>query len=70
MKKLYHLIISGKFSGQGLEHLEGLSGLQILNITSITPLDETTLAHVQSKLPNLRTLRVDKPEGFGGIGGG
>ncbi len=70
MKKLYHLIISGKFSSQGLEHLEGLSGLQILNITSITPLDEATLAHVQSKLPNLRTLRAGEPEGFGGLGGG
>ena len=66
MNKLDHLIISGDFTDQGLNHLERLKGLTYLRIISANPLSTAVLQRLQSQLPNLAEINTEvrKPPEF------
>ena len=59
MKKLNHLSLEGKFTDEGLRHLEGFKGISYLTIESENDFSDKALFRLVKSLPNLQTLRIN-----------
>jgi hypothetical protein len=59
MKTLNYLTIHGSFTDKGLGHLEELKALRSLTIFSANKFSSAALEQLESKLPNLQTLKVN-----------
>lgn len=67
-RSLNHLTLQGRFSDEGVQHLEDLTALRYLSIDSQYELSQPALNRIRQALPNLVFLNAGEPfaRGYGG----